>query len=60
MRRYQIAEVYAWRGEKDQAIEWLEYACSQHDPGAASEDEFAAVRFCKKEPVRRATPTGPV
>ena len=30
---YQIAEVYAWRGEKDQAFEWLERSYRQHDGG---------------------------
>ena len=30
---YQIAEVHAWRGEKDQAIDWLERAYQQHDGG---------------------------
>jgi tetratricopeptide (TPR) repeat protein len=30
---YQIAEVYAWRGDKDKAFEWLERARSQRDPG---------------------------
>ena len=30
---YQIAEVYAWRGEKDHAFEWLERARAQHDGG---------------------------
>ena len=30
---YQIAEVYAWRGEKDQAMQWLERAYQQHDGG---------------------------
>jgi adenylate cyclase len=30
---YQIAEVYAWRGEKDQAFQWLERAYTQHDGG---------------------------
>jgi len=30
---YQIAEAYAWRGEKDQAIDWLERAYQQHDGG---------------------------
>ncbi len=30
---YQIAEVYAWRGEKDQALEWLERAYRQQDGG---------------------------
>jgi len=30
---YQIAEVYAWRGQKDQAFQWLERAYHQHDGG---------------------------
>ena len=30
---YQIAEVYAWRGEKDKAFEWLEQAYRQQDGG---------------------------
>ncbi len=30
---YQIAEVYAWRGEPTQAFEWLQRAYTQHDGG---------------------------
>ncbi len=30
---YQIVEVYAWRGDKDKAFEWLERAYRQHDGG---------------------------
>ena len=30
---YQIAEVYAWRGEDAQALTWLERAFRQHDGG---------------------------
>ncbi len=30
---YQIAEIYAWRGEADHAIEWLERSYRQQDPG---------------------------
>jgi TolB-like protein len=30
---YQVAEVYAWRGEADKAFEWLERAFVQHDGG---------------------------
>jgi adenylate cyclase len=33
---YQIAEVHAYRGEKDQAFEWLERALRQRDPGLQS------------------------
>jgi adenylate cyclase len=32
---YQVAMVYAWRGEKDQAFKWLERARQQHDGGVA-------------------------
>ncbi len=28
---YQVAEVYAWRGERDAAFTWLERAHAQHD-----------------------------
>jgi tetratricopeptide (TPR) repeat protein len=30
---YQIADIYAWRGQKDQAFQWLERAYAQHDGG---------------------------
>jgi tetratricopeptide (TPR) repeat protein len=30
---YQIAQVYAYRGEVDRAFEWLNRAYLQHDPG---------------------------
>ena len=32
---YFISRVYAWRGEKDHAFEWLERAYVQRDPGLA-------------------------
>jgi len=32
---YQIAQVYAFRGELDKAFEWLERAYNQRDPGLA-------------------------
>ena len=32
---YQVAEVYAYRGDKDQAFEWLELARRQRDGGLA-------------------------
>jgi hypothetical protein len=28
-----IADVYAWRGENDQAFEWAERAYAERDPG---------------------------
>jgi TolB-like protein len=33
---YQIAEVYAWRGETDKAFDWLERAYRQRDGGLTS------------------------
>ena len=30
---YQIAQVYAFRGEKDKAFEWLQNAFNEHDTG---------------------------
>jgi len=32
---WQIAQVYAYRGETDQAFTWLDRACRQHDYGVA-------------------------
>ena len=33
---YQIAEVYAWRGETEKAFEWLQIAFDDHDTGILS------------------------
>jgi hypothetical protein len=33
---YQIAEIYAWRGEKDKAFEWIHIAFDNHDTGMLS------------------------
>jgi TolB-like protein/Tfp pilus assembly protein PilF len=33
---YQIAEVYAWRGETDKAFEWLQISFDNHDTGTLS------------------------
>jgi TolB-like protein/Flp pilus assembly protein TadD len=33
---YQIAEVYAWRGETDKAFEWLQFSLDNHDTGTLS------------------------
>jgi serine/threonine-protein kinase len=30
---FQIATVYAWRGERDQAFSWLDRALAAHDGG---------------------------
>ncbi len=34
---YQIAEIYAFRGETDKAFEWLERAYKQRDGGLAQQ-----------------------
>jgi TolB-like protein len=41
---YQIADVYAWRGENDKAFEWLERAYQRHDGGVGyvTYDRFLA------------------
>jgi TolB-like protein len=33
---YQVAEVYAWRGENDKAFEWLQISLDNHDTGLLS------------------------
>ena len=33
---YQIAQVYAWRGETEKAFEWLQIAFNNHDTGMLS------------------------
>jgi serine/threonine-protein kinase len=33
---YQIAEVYAWRGETDEALKWLQISLDNHDTGMLS------------------------
>jgi serine/threonine-protein kinase len=30
---YQVAQIFAWRGEAERAFEWLGYAVEQHDAG---------------------------
>ena len=41
---YQIAQVYAWRGEQDEALHWLERARLGQDPG---------LRYLKYDPFLR-------
>jgi serine/threonine-protein kinase len=47
---FQIAEVYAWRGEREQAFAWLERAYQQHDNG---------LTFLKSEPLLNGLHTDP-
>jgi serine/threonine-protein kinase len=41
---YQLAQVYAWRGEPEQAFTWLVHAVEEHDPG---------VTYVKTDPLLR-------
>jgi serine/threonine protein kinase/TolB-like protein len=46
-KAYDIAEIYAWRGEKDKAFEWLDRAYQQHSSdlyGVRSNACFASLR----------------
>jgi TolB-like protein/Flp pilus assembly protein TadD len=42
--QYQIAEVYAWRGDADRAFEWLERSYRERDPG---------INYLKHDPLLR-------
>jgi TolB-like protein/Flp pilus assembly protein TadD len=47
---YQIAEVYAWRGEKDKAFEWLERAYQQQDGGLSRVKGDALLKSLRNDP----------
>jgi hypothetical protein len=47
---FQIAEVYAFRGEADPAFRWLEKAYSQRDAGLPLIKGSAAFRKLKNDP----------
>jgi TolB-like protein len=47
---YQIAEVFAWRGEKDQAFEWLERAYRQRDGGLSQIKSESTLRSLRTDP----------
>jgi len=47
---FQIAEVYAWRDEKDNAFQWLEKAVEIHDSGIASVLADPALRTLRADP----------
>ena len=51
---YQVAEIYAFRGEADRAFEWLERAYAQRDGGLI---EMKVVSFLKS--LKRETRTSP-
>jgi TolB-like protein/cytochrome c-type biogenesis protein CcmH/NrfG len=47
---YQIAQVFAWWGDKDKAIQWLERAYVQHDGGLASVKVDPLLRRLRLDP----------
>jgi serine/threonine protein kinase/TolB-like protein/Tfp pilus assembly protein PilF len=47
---YQIAEVYAFRGEADRAFEWLERAYSQRDGGLAQMKGDPLLKSLERDP----------
>jgi TolB-like protein/Flp pilus assembly protein TadD len=47
---YQVADIYAWRGEKDKAFEWLERAYVQRDGGLSTINADPAVRSLLDDP----------
>jgi hypothetical protein len=47
---FQIAEVYAFRGESDKAFEWLERAYAQRDSGLAELKGDPLVKSLEHDP----------
>jgi serine/threonine protein kinase/tetratricopeptide (TPR) repeat protein len=47
---YQIAEVYAFRGEDDRAFEWLERAYTQHDGGLSQMKGDPLLKSVERDP----------
>jgi lipopolysaccharide biosynthesis regulator YciM len=47
---FQIAQAYAWRGEKDRAFEWLERSYAIHDAGLARLPYDPAVDSLRSDP----------
>ena len=47
---FQIAEVYAWWGDKDKAFQWLDRAYAQHDGGLAIVKVDPLLRSLRSDP----------
>jgi adenylate cyclase len=47
---FQIAEIYAWRGEKDQAFAWLDRAYMQRDGGLATIEYDPVIASLRSDP----------
>ena len=51
---YQVAQAYAWRGQKDEAFQWLDRAFVQRDGGLAEVKYDPLLRSLRKDPRYRA------
>jgi serine/threonine-protein kinase len=51
---YQIAEIYAWRGELDRAFEWLDNAIGDHDAGLSDVRHDVLLASIRTDPRYRA------
>ncbi|MCX7043100.1 MAG: protein kinase [Gammaproteobacteria bacterium] len=47
---YQVAQAYAWRGQKDEAFQWLDRAFAQRDGGLAEVKYDPLLRSLRKDP----------
>jgi TolB-like protein/DNA-binding winged helix-turn-helix (wHTH) protein/Tfp pilus assembly protein PilF len=47
---YQIAEIYAYRGETEKAFQWLDRAILQRDPGAPESKTDPLMRSLRRDP----------
>ncbi len=53
---FQIAEIYAYRGETDKAFEWLEVAYNQRDGGLADMKRLSVAAFSAQRPSMECLP----
>ncbi|OGT57004.1 MAG: hypothetical protein A3E01_12995 [Gammaproteobacteria bacterium RIFCSPHIGHO2_12_FULL_63_22] len=51
---YQVAQAYAWRGQKDEAFQWLDRAFAQRDGGLSEVKYDPLLRSLRKDPRYRA------
>ncbi len=47
---FQVADAYAWRGDRDRAFEWLERAYTQHDSGMTNITWDTLLRGLRTDP----------
>lgn len=47
---YQIAQVYAYRGESDKSFEWLDHAYTQRDPGLPEIKTDPLLKILRRDP----------